>query len=91
MLRRITLALLSTHASSPSGIDRAEGAVIVSFIDSIVVHEEHQGHFGKTEVGFNAVFFSLDQVEVVLIGPKEVDSRSPQQQRQDQTERRCEK
>jgi len=83
--------LISVHASSASRADRAKGAVIVSFIHSIfVVHEETQEYFGQTEVGFNAVFFSLNQVRI-LVGSEEINGRSAQQQGQDQTQRCREK
>jgi hypothetical protein len=60
--------LTSAHASPPIRTDSAEGPVIVSFIDSVIIDEEQ---LLKTEDCLNAVLF--DQV---LIGCQEIDTRS---------------
>jgi len=69
--------LTSVHPSSSIGTASAKGPHLIISFDSIFVGPQDHAHFFKTEVCFNAVLFSLNQVQV-FIGNKEINRRSPQ-------------
>jgi hypothetical protein len=88
MFRRIALSVLALMLLLPSAL-MAQKSRISSSHSSTRSAKSTRGHFVKIEDYFKGVLLSLHQVQVV--GYKEIDSRSPRQQQQNQTESCSEK